>query len=213
MKWILYAVFGVIGVAGVAGGAFVFQETIGTTLFGPASPDVNEGGRGASEANARTDGTPGMDAPCASRQETAERITGLQQRYGEHGEAIIDVNEELSGFRKGVLDMERVCTQPLASDIASARARVEVLDLEADYRIVDDITACVDRLREKTDDELSAMTSNIRMQRLAAEMERLGSMTHRVADLERALLRGISKRDRLVQELGQFQREIEAACR
>ena len=116
-------------------------------------------------------------------------------------------------LRRTVLDMERVCTERLAKHIGSALGGIEALDLAADYRVVERLTGCVDRLREATDDELSATTSNIRMQRLAVEMERLGRMTHRVADLERALLRGISKRRRLVQELGQFQREIEAVCR
>ena len=184
----------------------------------PASPpDSVESGRGRL-FSIRDLGAPavaghGGEAPCASRPEMAEVITGLRQRYGEHGKAIIGVNDEVPAFREGVLDLERVCTDRLANRIASARARVEVIDLEADHRVVGTLTTCVDRLREKTDDDLSAATSNIRMQRLAAEMERLGSMTHRVADLERALLRGISKRDRLALELGQFQQEIEAACR
>ena len=182
-------------------------------------PDSAEGARGRSTSPSNRDlrapavAGQGKEVPCASRPEMAEMITGLRQRYGEHGKAIIGVNDEVPAFREGVLDLERVCTDRLANEVASARARVEVLDLEADHRVVGTLTTCVDRLREKTDDDLSAATSNIRMQRLAAEMERLGSMTHRVADLERALLRGISKRDRLVLELGQFQQEIEAACR
>ena len=153
-----------------------------------------------------------VDASCATRQEMAERVTGLRKRYAAHGRAIVGVNDELPAFRAGVLDMGRVCTQRLANDITTARGRVEGLDLEADYRVVETLVVCVDRLREATDDELSATTNNIRMQRLAGEMERLARMTHRVADLERALLRGISKRDRLVQELGQFRQEIDAAC-
>ncbi|MCY4515169.1 MAG: hypothetical protein OXC69_08580 [Candidatus Tectomicrobia bacterium] len=91
-------------------------------------------------------------------------------------------------------------------------AQVRVIDLEADYRFVDKLTACVDLLRESTDDELRAPTSNIRVQRLVEEMERLTSMTHKVTDLERELLRGISKSDRIVQEVGQFRQEIKVAC-
>ena len=183
-----------------------------------SSPDSAEGGPGRGRSSSNRDlGAPavaeqGREVPCASRQEMAEMLTGLRQRYGEHGEAIIGVNDEVPEIREGILDMDRVCTDRLANEIASAREQVELLDLGADHRVVGTLTTCVDRLREKTDNDLSAATSNIRMQRLAAEMERLGSMTHRVADLERALLRGISKRDRLLMELGQFQQEIEAAC-
>ena len=140
-------------------------------------------------------------------------IGALQDRYDEHGRTIIAVNDELPRLRKTVLDMERVCTEHLSDDIGSALGGIEALDLAADYRVVERLTGCVDRLREETDEELSGTSSNIRMQRLAVEMVRLGRMTHRVADLERALLRGISKRERLVQELGQFQQEIEAVCR
>ena len=141
-----------------------------------------------------------------------KRISELQQRYEEHGTAIIDVNDQLPTLRKGVLDIERVCAKRLTDDIASAMARVEVLEVETDREDVNILTACVDRLREETNDELKATKINIRLQRLATEMERLVKMTHLVEELERALLRGISKRDRLVQELGQFQREIKAAC-
>ena len=150
--------------------------------------------------------------PCGSRQEMTKRISELQGRYKKHSTAIIDVNDQLPTFRKGVLNIEHVCAKRLTDDIASAMGRVKVLDVETDREDVNILTACVDRLREKTNDELKATKSNIRLQRLAAEMERLGSMTHRVADIERALLRGISKRDRLVQELGQFQEEIKAEC-
>ena len=143
----------------------------------------------------------------------AGTITALRERYQEHGRAIIEVNDALPSFRAAVLDMERICTERLADELASALTRLEALALSADHQVVDSLTNCVDRLREETDGELSATTSNIRMKRLAAEMERLGHMTHRVADLERALLRAISKRDRLVYEFGQFEEEREAVCR
>ena len=176
-------------------------------------PETTDSLPSVPESGAPAVGTQREADRCAPREELAERMIELEERYGEHSEAIIDVNGELPSFRESVLDTARVCTRRLANDIASALERVAVLDLEADHHVVDTLTLCVDRLREETDDELSATTSNIRMQRLAAEMERLGVMTHRVADMERALLRGISKRDRLVQELGQFREEIAAACR
>ena len=150
---------------------------------------------------------------CVSRQEVADLMGGLDERYKEHGEAIVQVNGELPAFREKLLDAERVCSPDLESDISAGFARVETLELEADRDLVDELTICVDRLRHETDEQLSATTNNIRMQRLAAEMERLGSMTHRVTNLERALLRGISKRGRLLEELGQFRQEIEVACR
>lgn len=149
---------------------------------------------------------------CGSRQEVAEQMSRMKQRYHAFSAVIIAVNNNLPTFRRGVLDARRVCTPRLTDDIGSALVRVEGLDLEADDRVVDTLTACVDRLRQATDGELSAATSSIRTQRLAAEMDRLTSMTHQVTDLERALLRAISKRDRLVQELGQFRQEIEDDC-
>ena len=184
------------------------------SIVAPSSLAVPAGAaRSDREAGVRSAGADGESAACGSRRELSQTISALQERYDEHGRAIIAVNDELPMLRRTVLDMERVCTERLAKHIGSALGGIEALDLAADYRIVERLTGCVDRLREATDDELSATTSNIRMQRLAVEMERLGRMTHRVADLERALLRGISKRKRLVQELGQFQREIEAVCR
>lgn len=164
------------------------------------------------ESGAPVVGVHGETADCGSRHELAATITVLQDRYEEHGEVIIVVNDELPSLRRTVLDMERVCTERLAKYIGSALTRIEALAIAADYRVVETLTACVDRLRGETDEELSGAGSNIRMQRLAVELELLGRMTHRVADLERALLRGISKRDRLLLELGQFQREIEAVC-
>ena len=165
------------------------------------------------ERGTRSDSAHDESAACAPRRELSKTINALLERYDDHGRVIIAVNDELPMLRRAVLDMEHVCTERLGNHIGSALGGVEALDLAADYRVVERLTACVDRLREETDEELSRTASNIRMQRLAVEMEQLGRMTHRVADLERALLRGISKRDRLVQELGQFQQEIEVVCR
>lgn len=186
-------------------------------LAGPGEAAAQTAATGATrpdgEADVRSDGPDGESAACGSRSDLSTTIGALQDRYEEHGRAIIAVNDELPRLRKTVLDMERVCSERLATHIDSALSGIEALDLAADYRVVERLTACVDRLREETDEELSRTASNIRMQRLAVEMERLGGMTHRVADLERALLRGISKRMRVAQELGQFQQEIEAVCR
>lgn len=192
-------------------GAAATPPAAGAT--GAPKPDATDDERTDEESRAVTVATQGSPASCGSRQEMVGTITALRERYQDHGRAIIGVNDALPSFRTAVLDMELICTERLADELASTLERVEGLDLAADYRIVDTLTICVDRLREETDDELSATTSNIRMKRLAVEMERLGRMTHRVADLERALLRAISKRDRLVYEFGQLREEMEAVCR
>ena len=170
-------------------------------------------------ADARTErgdstlpGGPQGEPPCGTAKEMETTIAALHERYEGHGRAVISANDKLPSFRGAVLDDESICTERLASEIAATLARIEALELAVDYRAVDMLTVCVDRLRKETDEEISATASNIRMRRLAAEMERLGTMTHRVADLERAFLRGISKRNRLVEELGQFRQEVEAVC-
>ena len=149
---------------------------------------------------------------CGVRQDLAERMASLQQRYDAHGAVIIAVNDALPAFRAGVLDMEGICAPRLAENVDSALARIGVIDLEPDRQVVDTLITCVDRLREETDDKFNTTTNSIRAQRLANEMELLNAMTLGVTGLERALLRGISKRDRLVQELEQYRQEIQGAC-
>lgn len=149
---------------------------------------------------------------CGSRQKMAERMSRLQKRYKAHGNVIIAVNDALPAFRAGVLDTEGICGVALAEDVDSALAQVRVIDLEPDRQVVDTLITCVDHLREETDDQFNTTTNSIRAQRLANEMQLLNEMTLRVTGLERALLRGISKRDRLVQELEQYQQEIQGAC-
>ena len=149
---------------------------------------------------------------CGARQDLAERMSRLQQRYDAHGAVIIAVNDALPAFRAGVLDMEGICAPRLAENVDSALARVGVIDLEPDRQVVDTLITCVDRLREETDDKFNTTTNSIRAQRLANELEILNAMTLGVTGLERALLRGISKRDRLVQELEQYRQEIQGAC-
>ena len=156
---------------------------------------------------------PRTDMPaCGLRPALLGELTLLRKRYESHGSVIVDVHEELTSFRGGVLDVERACSRSLAEDIADARQRVAKLDLDADHRQIDGLTICMDKLRRKTDSELNETKSNIRLQRLAAEMERLHLMTDLVTELERALVRGVNKRGRIVQELGQFQQEIQDAC-
>ena len=149
---------------------------------------------------------------CGSRQEMAERMSRLQDRYDANGTVLIAVNDNLPAFRSGVLHEEDICAQLLAEDVDSALAQVQVINLEPDRQIVDTLITCVDRLRDETDKKFDTTTNSIRARRLANEMELLNEMTLRVTGLERALLRGISKRDRLVQELEQYWREIQGAC-
>ena len=179
----------------------------------PPASGTSDGAVSSEDVPSRDADVGGRNVSCASRQEVADLMEGLEERYKEHGEAIIQTNGRLPAFREKLLDAEQVCSRDLEGDIVAGYSMVERLELEADRDMVDELTICVDRLRHETDEQLSATTNNIRMQRLAAEMERLGSMTHRVTNLERALLRGISKRDRLVEELGQFRQEIEVTCR
>ena len=203
-----------IGQAGAASATVPTPPTAAVPAPAAPQPEATEGVRSGQDDGVQglAAGTRGSSAPCGSRQEMAETIEALLERYEGHGRAIIEVNDKLPWFRRAVLDMEHICTERLANDVASVLTRLEGLDLAADYQVVDRLTTCVDRLRRETDDELSATKSSIRMKRLAAEMERLGLMTHRVADMERALLRAISKRDRLVYAFGQFQEEMEAVC-
>ena len=100
----------------------------------------------------------------------------------------------------------------MEKDVTSTLSDLQKLNIEPDLEIAGKLTVCVDRMREETDAELSEATSSIRMQRLAAEMERLTELTHRVTDVERALLRALSKRDRLVQAFERFRKEIEDGC-
>ena len=155
----------------------------------------------------------GGSPACSSRREIAERTSMMEQRYDANGTVLIAVNGDLPALRAGVLDEEGICAQRLAKRVASALKRLGVIDFETDQQAVDIFVACVDRLREETDAELNKETnSGIRLQRLTNELGHLGDVTHRVTGLERALLRGISKRDRLMQELEQYREEIEAAC-
>ena len=149
---------------------------------------------------------------CGSRQEIAERMSMLEERYDANGKVLIAVNDDLPAFRSSVLDEEGICAHRLAEDVYSALAQVEVINLAPDRQVVDTLITCIDRLREETDEKFNKTTSSIRVRRLANEMELLNEMTHRVTGLERALLRGISKRDRLVQELEQYRQLVHDAC-
>ena len=150
---------------------------------------------------------------CGSRREIAERTSMIEQRYDAHGTVLIAVNGDLPALRDGVLAEEVRCTQRLAKRVDSALKRLGVIDFATDQQAVDTFVACVDRLREETDAELKEdAISGIRRRRLNNELGHLGDVTHRVTGLERALLRGISKRDRLMHELEQYREEIQAAC-
>lgn len=149
---------------------------------------------------------------CGSRQEIDRRMSTLEERYDANGAVLIAANNDLPAFRSRVLDEEGICARRLAEDVYSALAQVEVIDLAPDRQVADAFVSCIDRLREETDEKFNTTTSSIRVRRLANEMELLNEMTHRVTGLERALLRGISKRDRLVQELEQYRQLIQDAC-
>lgn len=152
------------------------------------------------------------DVSCDSREKIDDNLGEIEERHAEAADTIIDANQDLRNFRAGLLNLDEICEPRLADGIASAETRLLELDIETDRTATNEISICIDRLRKRTDNDLKQADSSIRMRRLAAEMEGLIAVTERAMELERALLRGRSKRDRIVQELRQFQQEIENAC-
>ena len=137
----------------------------------------------------------------------------MNERYDEFSGVILDVNDDLPTFRKDVRDIDEVCAPAVENGIASAIRKLRKLDVESAADVVVGLTTCVDLLRRKTDGEFNAPdVTTIRMQRLSDELQRLTATTHDVQDMERALRRATSKRDRLVRELTQLEREIESSC-
>ena len=149
---------------------------------------------------------------CGSRQEMAERISGLENSFNRRSDIIIGVHGLLPGFRVGVLDTEGICASSLHNEIESAMAGVSGLVLDPDLQTVAGLASCLDRSRETTNKGLVSTESTIGLLRLDRELALWTKMTMRVTELEQALLRGVSKRDRLMQELELFRHEIAQAC-
>ena len=147
-----------------------------------------------------------------TRELLAKKVETHLRSNKEHGRLINRVNEKLVRYRRRVLDIERVCKERLQRDIESDIARLERLDLETERQTVRGFVVCFDVLGKATEKEASATRSTIRIQRLVAEKARLDELSQRALGLERAVERGVSKRKRLMQELTEFQREIQSAC-
>ena len=154
----------------------------------------------------------GCDSSWGSREKIAEALGNLDERRRDAGRAINDTNENLAEFRKALLDEDEICESDLVENIVSAESRLVNLGIEGDLTAVAMIAVCIIDLRRRTDDAFDRATGSIRLRRLGAEMERLTAIVERAMNLEKALLRGVNKRDRVVGELGQFRREIGIAC-
>ena len=190
----------------------------GTPLPAPSppipapAPAPSNGGPRPAPSLPGTVPVPSEPGRCGPLEEIAETIKEARERYGEYSSAIAEVNGKLPDFREGVLDPERVCERRFGDDIGYAIRRIKELDILVDQQHVGGLSVCVDSLRRETDDKMSEEISTIRLQRLAAQLDRLRDTNEQTMSLERSLVRGISKRDRLVQELEHFHEEIKRAC-
>ena len=149
---------------------------------------------------------------CGPLEEITETIKEVEDRYREYSGAIVEVNDKLPGFREGMLAPEHICERRFGDDISYEINRLKELAILGAQQHVGRLSVCVDRLRRETDDKMSEEISTIRLQRLAALLARLKNTNDQTINLERSLVRGISKRDRLVQELEHFHEEIRGAC-
>ena len=179
----------------------------GDEAAGPPSPPPGTGG--ASGETPET-GRPPEPQQCGTREDMASSMLGMDNRYADFKQTILAVNDDLATFRQDVLDIDKVCTPQVESSIASAINRLEKLEIDGDSDLAIDLIVCVDQRRRATEEKIGTLgNSTIRMQRLSDELKRLTDTTHRVQELERALGRAVSKRNRLVEELNQLRREIE----
>ena len=177
---------------------------------GPPSPPpgTESGGTEPLETDPRTE-----SESCGTRDEMDLRLGEIDERYAEYSRTILPVNDDLPRFRKDVRDIDKACAQQLNSSIASAIKKLEEIDFEADSDLALDLMVCVDRLRRETDGEFNAPgITTIRMQRLSDELDRLTDLTLRVQNMQGALRRAVSKRNRLVEELIQYKQEIQGTC-
>ena len=179
----------------------------------PAPPNPPNGGPRPAPSLPGTVPVPSETSHCGPLEEITEAIKEVEDRYGEYSDAIVEVNNKLPGFREGVLDPERACGRRFGDDIGYAIRRLEGIDILGDQQHAGGLGVCVDRLRRETNDKMDEENiSTIALQRLAALLERLKGANGQIISLERSLVRGTSKRDRLVQELEHFHEEIKRAC-
>ena len=144
---------------------------------------------------------------CVSPNKIAARMGDLEVRFERSARKINEINSDLSKFRGWVVG-PNICTDELAKDIMTAGVRLEEIDIDADCQTIAELWPCMDRLRQETNDELDRATSPVAVERFVAKLELVRSMNEQLIALEQTLHRVVSKRRRLLQELGEF-RELE----
>ena len=150
---------------------------------------------------------------CGTREDMDLKIGEVEERFVGFRQTINAENNDLPTFREDVRDINKVCTPQVEGSIASAINRLDRLEIETVYDDTVESLACVDQRRRAIDRALNQPNiTTIRIRILTDEMERLTDTTHRVQDMEQALLRAVSKRRRLVEELTQIRQEISSAC-
>ena len=149
---------------------------------------------------------------CGTLEEITETFNEVEGHYDEYSKVITEVNGKLLGFRERVLDLERICEARFGEDVGYEIRRLNELDILGDQQHISGPSVCVDRLRREIDEKMSEEINTIRLQRMAVQLTRLTGMNNQIIDLERSLVRGMSKRDRLIQELEYIHEEIGGAC-
>ena len=196
----------------------IAQEAGGVPPPAPPPPGPVPAPQAPSNGGPRPAPSPSGSVPsetshCDPLEEITETIREVEERYGEYSDAIVEVNSRLPDFREGMLDPVRVCERRFGDDIGHEIGRLKELDILRDQRHVDGIGVCVDQLRRETDKEMGKEgITTIRLQRLAARLEQLTDINHQIINLQEALVRGNSKRDRLIQELDHFHEEVKETC-
>lgn len=180
------------------------------SLSGPTPPAAPMNGKPS--PSQIPSATPGEAGSCGTLKEIEDRMEEVKERYEEYSLAINKANDKLPDFRKEILDPERVCARRTRDEIGSAIVWVRKIDILDDQKIVNTFAICIDGLRRETERNMDEADTTVRLQRLAARMEQLQAINDESMDVERALLRGISKRKRLLQELEQFHEEVTDAC-
>ena len=152
--------------------------------------------------------------PCGTREDVDLRIGEVEERFGGFRQTINAANDDLPTYREGVRDANTRCTAQFESSIASTISRLDRLDIDAAYDVADELLACVDQRRRTIDGGLDQPNINdIQITILTDELDRLTDTTLRVRDkIQDQLLRAVSKRRRLVEELTQIRRVISGVC-
>lgn len=153
----------------------------------------------------------GRPEPCGTREDMDLRIGNLEKQFDKFRQTINAANGDLPTYRNDVRDISKICQQQVPID--SAVKGLDRLRINPTYDEAVELLACVDDRRRTTDAELNRSDiTTIRIRILTEELDRLTDTTHRVQNMEQALLRAKSKQARLLEELTQFRQEITSAC-